>query len=207
MSLSVCEIFYSLQGESSFAGRPCVFIRLSGCNLRCSYCDTRYAWGPGTKMEIPEILSEIHRYPTRLVEVTGGEPLWQEQTYALLSALCAEGYTCLLETNGSLWLEEMPAEVVRIIDVKCPGSGCGDSFMKWNLKQLKPRDELKFVLTSPWDYRFALDFIRANSLQDRTIHFSPVTSVLKPETLAKWMLRDGVTARLQLQLHRILDLK
>ncbi len=207
MSLSVCEIFYSLQGESSFAGRPCVFVRLSGCNLRCSYCDTQYAWGPGTKMEIPAILSEIRKHPAKLVEVTGGEPLWQEETYALLRVLCAEGYTCLLETNGSLWLEEMPDGVVRIIDVKCPGSGCGDSFMKWNLKRLKPRDELKFVLTAHWDYRFALDFITANSLEGRTIHFSPVTFVLKPETLARWMLADGAPARLQLQLHKLLDLK
>ncbi|HQG93583.1 MAG TPA: radical SAM protein [Candidatus Syntrophosphaera sp.] len=207
MSLSVCEIFYSLQGESSFAGCPCVFVRLSGCNLRCSYCDTQYAWGPGKEMEVGEILCEVRKFPTRLVEVTGGEPLWQEDTYALLRDLCKEGYACLLETNGSLWLEDMPDEVIRIIDVKCPGSGCGDSFMKWNLKRLKPRDELKFVLTSPWDYRFALDFIAANTLQDRTIHFSSVTSVLKPETLARWMLRDGVTAKLQPQLHKILDLK
>ncbi len=206
MSLEVCEIFYSLQGETSFAGRPCVFVRLSGCNLRCSYCDTQYAWVPGTKLEIAAIITEIHKYPTRLVELTGGEPLWQEETYILLRALCEAGYTCLLETNGSLWLEEMPDEVIRIIDVKCPGSGCGDDFMKWNLKQLKPRDELKFVLTSPWDYRFALDFIQANSLEDRTIHFSPVTSVLNPVILAQWMLRDGVTTRLQLQLHKILNL-
>ncbi|MDD4222983.1 MAG: radical SAM protein [Candidatus Cloacimonetes bacterium] len=207
LSLDVCEIFYSLQGESSFAGRPCVFIRLSGCNLRCSYCDTRYAWAPGTKMEIGEILAEIHKYPAQLVEVTGGEPLWQEKTLDLLKALCNAGYTCLLETNGSLYLEEMPDGVARIVDVKCPGSGCGDSFMKWNLKQLKPRDELKFVITAYWDYRFALDFITANSLEGRTIHFSPVTSVLKPEILARWMLADGAPARLQLQLHKILDLR
>lgn len=207
MSLDVCEIFYSLQGESSFAGRPCVFIRLSGCNLRCSYCDTRYAWAPGTKMEIGEILAGIQKYPAQLVEVTGGEPLWQEETQTLLRALCDEGYTVLLETNGSLYLEEMPDEVVRIVDVKCPGSGCGDSFLKWNLKQLKPRDELKFVITAYWDYRFALDFIKVNVLEGRIIHFSPVTSVLKPEILAKWMLADGAPALLQLQLHKILDLR
>ncbi len=206
MSLSVCEIFYSLQGESTHAGIPCVFIRLSGCNLRCSYCDTQYAWGPGREMELSEILAETRKFPAKLVEVTGGEPLWQDETPQLLRALCGEGHTCLLETNGSLWLEEMPDEVIRIIDVKCPGSGCGDCFMKWNLKQLRPLDELKFVLTSHWDYRFALDFIKANSLEGRTLLFSPVTSVLKPETLAAWMLADGAPARLQLQLHKILKL-
>ncbi|MBP7205214.1 MAG: radical SAM protein [Candidatus Cloacimonetes bacterium] len=206
MSLSVCEIFYSLQGESTYAGIPCVFIRLSGCNLRCSYCDTRYAWAPGTPMELERIVSEARKFPAQLVEVTGGEPLWQDETAQLLRALCGEGLTCLLETNGSLWLEEMPDEVIRIIDVKCPGSGCGDAFMKGNLKLLRPHDELKFVLTNHADYRFARDFIQTNSLEGRTLLFSPVASVLKPETLAAWMLADGTPARLQLQLHKLLNL-
>ncbi len=206
MSLEICEIFYSLQGESTFAGQPCVFIRLSGCNLRCSYCDTQYAMAPGSAMEISEIVKSVQQYPAELVEVTGGEPLWQDETPDLLRALCEVGYTCLLETNGSIYMEDMPAEVIRIIDVKCPGSGCADSFMKWNLKQLRPRDELKFVLTNYHDYRFALDFIRINSLEGQIIHFSPVTAVLKPETLAKWMLIDGVAARLHLQLHKLLSL-
>ena len=206
MSLSVCEIFYSLQGESTYAGIPCVFIRLSGCNLRCSYCDTRYAWAPGTPMELERIVSEARKFPAQLVEVTGGEPLWQDETAQLLRALCGEGLTCLLETNGSLYIGDVPDYVVRIVDVKCPGSGCSESFMKWNLKLLRPRDELKFVLTNHPDYRYALDFIKANALEGYTVHFSPVTSVLPPETLAAWMLEDGVKARLQLQLHKLLQL-
>lgn len=206
MMLEVCEIFYSLQGKSSFAGQPCVFIRLSGCNLRCSWCDTQYAWAPGTAMEIAEIVRQTQQYPVKLVEITGGEPLWQDDAPQLLQALLDGGYTVLLETNGSIYLEDVPRQVIKIVDVKCPGSGCADSFMKWNLKLLNPQDELKFVLSNYRDYRFALDFIKRNSLESRKLIFSPVTSVLKAETLAGWMLADGVTARLQLQLHKLLNL-
>ncbi|HNQ44412.1 MAG TPA: radical SAM protein [Candidatus Cloacimonadota bacterium] len=205
--IEICEIFYSLQGESSYCGQPCIFIRLSGCNLRCSYCDTQYSYAPGRMVEIRTILEEISAFPARLVEITGGEPLWQEESIGLMEALLEQDYTVLLETNGSLWLGDVPAPVIKIVDIKTPGSGHGDSFMKWNLKQLSGHDELKFVLTNYQDYGFALDFIRTNNLEGRIIHFSPVTSVLNPETLSTWMLNDAAPARLSLQLHKILNLR
>lgn len=204
--LEVCEVFYSLQGESSFAGLPCVFIRLSGCNLRCTWCDTQYAFEAGTMMELEQILDEVGKYPTKLVEITGGEPLLQEQSINLMQKLLDQGSTVLLETNGSISLNKVPPQVIKIVDVKCPGSGHGDSFLKQNLAFLQPHDELKFVLADRADYIFALDFIKQNSLQGRHLIFSPVTSSLKPETLAEWMLEDGASARLQLQLHRILSI-
>ncbi len=205
--LEVCEIFYSLQGESTYSGMPCIFIRISDCNLDCSYCDTRYSHQSGRKMSISQILEQIHSYPSRLVEITGGEPLLQDESIPLIEALHEQNYTILLETNGSLYLGEIPDYVIKIIDVKTPGSGFGDSFMKWNLKCLKDQDELKFVLTSHYDYQFALDFINEHQLWGRTLLFSPVLSLLPATVLAAWMQNDGVQARLQLQLHRILDLK
>ncbi|MDY0127899.1 MAG: radical SAM protein [Candidatus Cloacimonadaceae bacterium] len=205
--LEICEIFYSLQGESSYMGMPCVFIRLSGCNLRCSYCDTKYSYQSGTSMDIASILKEVGRYPARLVELTGGEPLWQDDSNLLMQRLLEQGYTVLLETNGSLCLEEVPKAVVRIVDVKCPGSGHANSFMLWNLKLLQPQDELKFVLTNYIDYAFARDFVRAHELSGRTIHFSPVTRLLAPELLAEWLLEDGLRVRLSLQLHKLLNLR
>lgn len=204
--LNVYEIFYSLQGESTHAGKPCVFIRLSGCNLRCSYCDTNYAWEPGRPMDISQILAECAKYPARYVEITGGEPMLQDSVLDLMEALHGAGYEIALETNGSIYLEDVPEYVVKVVDVKCPGSGCAQSFMMWNLKVLGPRDELKFVLTNHEDYLWALDFIRKHSLEGRILLFSPVESVLKPVTLARWMLEDGAPVRLQLQLHRILGL-
>lgn len=204
--LEICEIFYSLQGESTFAGLPCVFIRLAGCNLRCVYCDSLYSHAPGTMLSVAEILGQIGKYPCKLVELTGGEPVYQDELTELISALEAEGYSILLETNGSLYLGDIPESVVKIIDVKTPGSGEGDSFMKWNLKFIKARDELKFVLTNFYDYQFALNFIRENNLEEQTILFSPVTSVLPAKQLAEWMFRDGVKARLQMQLHKIINM-
>lgn len=205
-SLEICEIFYSLQGESSHAGRPCAFIRLSGCNLSCSYCDTRQSWAQGKRMDFSQIRRELAAYPVKLVEFTGGEPLLQDEACELMPLLHDDGYEILLETNGSLYLGDVPDYVAKIVDVKCPGSGWGGSFPKWNLRFLQPHDELKFVLTSHIDYSFALDFIREHKLGGRMIHFSPVTSVLPAETLAAWMLADGAPARLQLQLHKILRL-
>ena len=206
LMLEVCEVFFSLQGESSFAGLPCVFIRLSGCNLRCTWCDTQYAFEAGTMMELEQILDEVGKYPTKLVEITGGEPLLQEQSINLMQKLLDQGSTVLLETNGSISLNKVPPQVIKIVDVKCPGSGHGDSFLKQNLAFLQPHDELKFVLADRVDYIFALDFIKQNSLQSKHLFFSPVTSSLKPETLAEWMLEDGASARLQLQLHKILSI-
>jgi len=205
--LSVCEIFYSLQGESSYMGMPCILIRLAGCNLRCSYCDTKYSYAEGSSYTIEDICTEISKYPCMLVELTGGEPVWQEESILLMNELIQQGYKVLLETNGSLYLEDVPPEVIKIVDVKCPGSGHGDSFMKWNLKCLNPADELKFVLTSYVDYAFARDFVKKNELEGRVIHFSPVTSILQPEELAGWLLEDGLAVKLSLQLHKQLNLR
>lgn len=205
--LEVCEIFYSLQGESSYMGMPCIFIRLSGCNLRCSYCDTKYSYQKGTMMNFGDIINEIAKYPARLVEFTGGEPLWQDNSIPLMHLLLEQGYTVLLETNGSLYLEAVPREVVRIVDVKCPGSGFPNSFMLWNLKCLQPQDELKFVLTSYRDYAFARDFIKTHQITGHTIHFSPVSNMLPPQKLAEWLLEDGLRVKLSLQLHKLLNLR
>jgi len=205
--LDVCEIFYSLQGESSFVGMPCVFIRLSGCNLRCSYCDTTNSYQPGSRMSIEAIVAEIQQYPAQVLELTGGEPLEQGNSIVLLEELVKLGYTVLLETNGSLYLGDVPPAVVKIVDVKCPGSGAAGSFMRHNLKLLGAQDELKFVLTNYRDYCFAKDFVQEHELLGRVIHFSPVTSVLKPETLAQWLLEDGLRVKLSLQLHKQLNLR
>ncbi len=157
-------------------------------------------------MAVDDVVAAVAAYPAKLVEITGGEPLLQDEALDLLQALHGAGYELLLETNGSIYIGDVPDYVTRIVDVKCPGSGHGGSFMKWNLKLLSTRDELKFVITNYPDYRFALEFIAEHGLQGRTIHFSPVTSVLPAKTLAAWMLEDGVTARLQLQLHKSLQL-
>lgn len=206
MSLNICEILYSLQGESTYSGLPCIFIRLSGCNLRCSWCDTSYAWEEGREFSLEEILKEIRKYPCSLVEITGGEPLLQEESIELMKYLHQEGYRILLETNGTLSLKEVPAYVVKIVDIKCPDSGFSGSFLIENLNYLQSKDELKFVLASREDYVFALNFIKDNALEERILLFSPVTNLLAPETLAKWMLEEGVPAHLQLQLHKILHL-
>lgn len=146
--LDICEIFYSLQGESSYMGRPCVFIRLAGCNLNCSYCDTVYSHAKGTKMSFEQILKSVSRYPVKLVELTGGEPLIQEESTALMQTLLESGYTVLLETNGTIYLDEVPLDVIKIVDIKCPGSGEGLSFQFANLKLLAAHDEIKFVISN-----------------------------------------------------------
>jgi len=205
--LEICEIFYSLQGESAYMGTPCVFVRLAHCNLRCSYCDTRYSHADGVQMSFEEILTEIAEYPARVVEVTGGEPLWQEDSPALMELLLHKGYKVLLETNGAMYIDEVPREVVKILDVKCPGSGECGSFQNANLKLMAPWDELKFVLTGFHDYQFARDFIYKYKLEGRVLHLSPVTSLLPAATLAEWMLKDGLQAKLSLQLHKMLSLR
>jgi 7-carboxy-7-deazaguanine synthase len=204
--LNINEIFYSLQGESNYSGYPCVFIRLSECNLRCSYCDTQYAYGSGKSEAISAIIEQVKAFPSNLVEITGGEPMYQDDVAELFIALHDAGYKILLETNGSIYLGDVPDYVTKIVDVKTPGSGVGDSFMKWTLKCLNPQDELKFVLTNYRDYRFALDFLQQNQPKVNAIHFSPVQSLLHPKDLAAWMLEDGVNAKLSLQLHKLLQL-
>jgi 7-carboxy-7-deazaguanine synthase len=206
-TLTLSEIFYSIQGESSYAGIPCVFVRLAGCNLRCRWCDARYTYEePGTRWALSAILAEIDHYPaTALVEITGGEPLLQEGISPLMEQLLASGRTVLLETNGSLAIDRVPPGVVAVLDVKCPGSGMADRFDLANLKRLRPTDELKFVLASRADYEWAADFVRRHGLVGRyPIHFSPVVAELPPADLAQWLLADGLAVRLQLQLHTLL---
>lgn len=205
--LSVCEIFYSLQGESSFAGLPCIFIRLSGCNLSCSYCDTRYALDEGYEMEVGEILTRIKEYPCTLVELTGGEPLCQSEAIKLMDKLLEKGYRVLLETNGSIDIAEVPSEVIKIVDVKLPGSGCWGSFDPANLDFLECWDELKFVISSREDYDTAVSFIDEHALWERDLLFSPVTDRLNPALLAEWILAEGRQIRMQLQLHKLLNIQ
>lgn len=204
--LRVNEIFYSLQGESTFAGLPCVFIRLSGCSLRCIYCDTRYAEDePGMDRDIESILAETGEFGCKLVEVTGGEPLEAEGTPELLSALVGKGYSVLLETNGTLPLRGIPSEVTIIMDIKCPSSGFSDKVHWANLELLAPKDEIKFVLSDENDYQWAARILKKYSLSQRhAVLFSPAFPGLKPRSLAEWILRDRLPVRLQLQIHRII---
>ena len=201
--INLSEIFFSIQGESSFAGFPCIFIRFAGCNLRCNYCDTKFAYETEFSMEISEIMKTIDKYsPVKLVEITGGEPLLQPQIYDLISALLKKKYRILLETNGSVNLQKVPAEVIKIVDVKCPGSGEGNSFLMENLKFLNPSDEIKFVLSDRKDYDWAKNFVERYKLNGRKILFSPVFGKVNPAELAKWILQDKLPVRMQLQLQK-----
>ena len=203
--LKVNEIFYSIQGESSFAGRPCLFVRLTGCNLRCTYCDTRYAYDRGDDMPLHAILREVDRRDCPLVEVTGGEPLLQRESGELVKALLDGGRTVLVETNGTLDIGAVDERALRIVDVKCPGSGMADHALLDNLDNLTPRDEVKFVLSHRRDYEWACEIASRFSLFGRvTVLFSPLHGVLGPGRLAEWMLADRVDGRLQIQLHKVI---
>lgn len=205
MTLRVAEIFKSVQGESTLAGRPCVFIRLTGCNLDCGYCDTRYARRGGREMGLDAVLSKVRRLRGRLAEVTGGEPLLQAATVPLMRKLLAARYTVMLETNGSLPLNRVPKGVIKIVDVKTPGSGQGNRFLPANLRFLNPGDEVKFVLTGEADYRFARRFVARHRLAQKcACLFSPALPGLNPARLAEWIVRDNLPVRLNLQLHKIL---
>jgi len=204
-TLAVSELFYSIQGESTFAGLPCLFIRLAGCNLRCNYCDARYTYEEkGDEKTIATLLSFVDATPGLPVEITGGEPLLQPDTILLMRELLPRGRTVLLETNGSLPLSAVPAEVIKIVDVKCPDSGMHNHLLLENLAALQPHDELKFVLSSRRDYDYAVSFIETHRLLGRKLLFSPVTGRLQPAELASWLLADRLAVRLQLQLHKIL---
>lgn len=207
MPLKVNEIFYSIQGESSFIGIPCVFVRLTGCNLRCSYCDTRYAYEEGTLWDIPDILDRISSYHCPLVEITGGEPLLQEETPLLIRDLLDRGCHVLLETNGSRPIRTIDERCVRIVDIKCPSSGESRSNDYRNLDDLTGQDEIKFVLGERKDYEFAKEILISRNLANRISHppiFSPVTNSLDPKKLVRWILEDHLPVRFQLQLHKIL---
>jgi len=220
-SMQIIEIYKSLQGESSYAGLPCVFVRLAGCNLRCAWCDSEYTFQGGTRMSPDDIEHEVRRLSPQggLVEITGGEPMLQErEVVPLMQRLLDLGYTLLLETSGERPLEQVPLPVTKIVDVKCPDSGEGDTFRLANLTALTPRDEIKFVIASRRDYEFACDFSRRHSLSERvaSVIFSPAFRkdasgsravshcLVDPQQLAEWMLADGVNARLGLQIHKFI---
>jgi len=201
--LKVNEIFYSIQGESSFAGLPCVLIRLTYCNLRCSYCDTEYAFYEGKDMTIEEILTEIKKYDCKLLEVTGGEPLTQNESFDLLKRLCNEQYEVLLETSGSISIQDVDKRVKIIMDLKTPSSGMMNKNLYENVTLLKPSDEIKFVLSNREDYDWAKEIISQHNLNDKcTVLMGCVFNKLKPIELVKWILEDKLNVRFQIQLHK-----
>ena len=206
MQLNVCEIFFSLQGESSFAGLPCGFIRLAGCNLDCSWCDTRYARLESIPMSLDQIIRKIEAFNCRLVEITGGEPLLQENTPELAHMLINKGYTVLVETNGSLPIGRLPETCIRIVDIKGPSSNEKNSFAFENLDHLSDHDEVKFVVGTQMDYEYAKNMINRHltSRSAAKIHISPVFGKMQPSTLAAWMLEDQLHARLSIQQHKII---
>ena len=219
--MQITEIYKSLQGESTHAGLPCVFVRLTGCNLRCSWCDSEYTFHGGRKMAAEQVWGEVRQLSPNggLVEITGGEPMLQErELLPLMRQLLEAGYRVLLETSGERPLERVPPEVIKIVDVKCPDSGEGDTFRAENLETFTPHDEVKFVISGRADYEFARDFTRRHNLAERVnaVLFSPAFRkdatgardsshcLLDPQELAEWMLADDVPARLGLQLHKFI---
>ncbi|MFZ1157316.1 MAG: radical SAM protein [Candidatus Sulfotelmatobacter sp.] len=219
--MQITEIYKSLQGESTYAGLPCVFVRLTGCNLRCSWCDSEYTFTGGRKMAIEEVLGDVDRLSPGggLIEITGGEPMLQErEVVPLMDRLLREGYSVLLETSGERPLQRVPAGVVKIVDVKCPDSGEPDTFCMSNLEALTAHDEVKFVLSSRAGYEFARDFTQRHRLAQRVnaVLFSPAFRkdatgardsshcLLDPQELAEWMIADNVPARLGMQLHKFI---
>ena len=218
--MQITEIYRSLQGESTFAGLPCIFVRLAGCNLRCSWCDSEYTFSGGKKMSVGQIEKEVHALaPCKLVEITGGEPMLQGKgLLPFIDGLLAGGYTVLMETSGERPLADVPKAVHKIVDVKCPGSGEGGTFRESNLAVLTDRDEIKFVLADRQDYEFAREFTRAHDLEKkvRSVIFSPVflktptierdtsNCQLDPRLLAEWILEDKLNVRLGLQIHKFI---
>ncbi|HTR60770.1 MAG TPA: radical SAM protein [Candidatus Binataceae bacterium] len=202
--LHINEIFYSIQGESTHAGRPCVFVRLTGCNLRCRWCDTEYAFYEGRKMTTAEVADIVAGHKCNLVEITGGEPLLQEGVYPLMDALLESGHTVMVETSGAVDVSELDPRVIKIMDLKCPGSGECDRNLWSNLDRLGRHDEVKFVLADRKDYEWARDAIKARDIGGRVnaILMSPVFGELDPADLAKWILEDRIPARLQIQMHK-----
>lgn len=202
----ITEIFKSIQGESSFAGLPCVFVRLTGCNLRCQWCDTAYAFYGGEKMTSGQVLERVRELGGTMVELTGGEPLLQKETIGLADNLLAEGYQVLIETSGERYVGDLARPVVKIIDVKCPGSGESGKFNLANLDVLERKDQIKFVVLDEKDYLFARDFMQAHRLTGLVdeIIFSPVFGQLSPLPLAQWILRDNLNVRMGLQIHKFI---
>jgi 7-carboxy-7-deazaguanine synthase len=206
MTLLVNEIFHSIQGESLYAGIPCVFVRLTGCNLRCSYCDTRYAYEEGTKMAITEILQQVADFKCQVVEITGGEPLLQEKTPFLIHRLIENGYEVLLETNGSIDIGLVDDRCQKIVDIKCPTSGESHKNDLNNLKRLNASDQIKFVIGDREDFRYARKIMKRiqPGFPRSHILFSPVFGKMPPEKLAKWILDENLNVRLHIALHKII---
>ena len=211
--MQITEIFLSIQGESTYAGLPCIFIRLTGCNLRCVWCDTAYGFHGGKEMSVEEVMAAVRNFSERdgkrlvdLVEVTGGEPLLQKDIYPLVDQLLERHYRVLVETSGERDIGHLPARVVRVVDVKCPGSGEGGTFNIGNLAVLTSNDQLKFVLAGRQDYEWARQFLKEHRPQDKVeaVIFSPVFGRLESRPLAEWILEDGLPVRLGLQLHKFI---
>ena len=203
MSLKVNEIYFSVQGESTHAGRPCIFIRLTYCNLRCTYCDTTYAFYEGKDMEVSEILAEIKKWNCQLVEVTGGEPLFQDECIVLLNKLLKENYEVTLETSGSLPISNVPHQVIKILDFKCPSSKMTKKNLWSVVDDLQSHDEVKFVIGDRKDYEWTKEKIAKYQLNEKcTVLLSPMFHEIEPEIIVKWMLADSLPVRLQMQIHK-----
>jgi len=203
-ALEIAEIFKSIQGESTWAGSPCTFVRLAGCNLRCTYCDTAYAYGPGEQTDVDSVVQRCAAFACPLVEITGGEPLVQDVVPALAERLLDAGYTVLVETNGTLPIDVLPRAAIRIMDIKCPCSEMANRTRWENIEQLRERDEVKFVVAGRSDYEWSRDVLWRYGLAKRchAVLLSAAFGVLEPKTLADWILEDGLAVRLQLQLHK-----
>jgi 7-carboxy-7-deazaguanine synthase len=202
--LLVNEIFYSLQGESSFAGKPCAFVRLARCDLRCAWCDTEYAFFEGKKMDLTEIVDRVSSFPTELVLITGGEPLLQENVHSLVVSLLDLGKLVVIETGGHKDIRPVDLRATLVYDIKCPDSGMSAKNLWSNLKFLRPQDEIKFVIASRRDYEWARETVSRSELVNREILFSPAWDMLDPRELGEWILEDGLEVRLQIQLHKLL---
>ena len=203
--LKINEIYASIQGESSHTGLPCVFIRLTGCNLRCSWCDTAYAFYDGKNLTVEETLQKVETFGLPLVEITGGEPLLQEDVYPLMEALLKKGYRVMLETSGALPIDKVPKKVIKILDIKCPGSGEEKKNHLENLKLLSLHDEVKFVLLDRADYEWSRDMLRKyDMVPSKQVLFSPVYDKLNLKDLSQWILKDRLAVRLQTQLHKVI---
>jgi len=200
--LRVTEIFHSIQGESSHAGRPCAFVRLTGCNLRCRWCDSEYTFSGGEQMSVDDVVRQVKSYGCNLVEITGGEPLAQKESLDLISRLCDEGFQVLIETSGSIDIAPVDKRATIILDIKCPGSGEAEKNRWENLQHLKPNDEIKFVIADRADYDWSRKVIGERNLHRWTLLLSPVWGEMDLKSLAEWMLADRVPARLQTQLHK-----
>ncbi len=200
--MRITEIFHSIQGESTHAGRPCVFVRLTGCNLRCRWCDSEYTFSGGERMSLDEVMARVRSYDCRLVEITGGEPLAQSEAFELIQRLAEDGFEVLIETSGSIDITPVDPRAKIILDVKCPGSGEVEKNRWENLEHLRPHDEIKFVIAGRADYEWACRVLEERQLGRWTVLFSPVWGEMDMKTLAEWMLHDRVPARFQTQLHK-----